>query len=478
VSGSLAGLLFAQVLYLGIGAGLLPLLGIAPTWGLLRHRFGLAYLVGVVVAGILAAHLALVDAPLGLVELTVLAAVALGLGWRRLRRTPSRTPKRSSTLTTPLAWANLAVTAAAALLVGALLGQATSAFAARPLKEWDGWAIWATKAKALYEFGGVYDPVFSSYEPVAHPVLLPALEAIGFRAMGAFDGTLIHVQLIGLAFGFAAAQWSLVGDRVPAAVLGMSQLALLSATPVLTQLSTNLADVPLAFFFALGVVSLGRFVLAGEGWTLVAAALFLGAAMLTKSEGLLFAAAAFLAAAAVLAAAREWRRLGHLAMSAAAAFAILVPWRIYLAANDLRNSEYRLSDALDPGYLADRSERVRPAVSRLWDQLWSAEWGVLPLVALAAIAAGALARRYRLAAFALLWPLLAFGGLVLVYWISVVPVELTLTWTAERVVVSLVVGAAALAPLLVGETFQATFPSAGTPAGGKPSGSLNARRRF
>ena len=281
MSGSLTGLVFAQMLYLVIGAGLLPLLGMAPTWELWLQRFGLAYMVGVAVVGILAAHLALVEAPLGLLELTVLALVTLVLGWRRLRRSPRPTPGRPSIARTPLERANLALAAAAVVLLGAILGQATRAYAARPLKEWDGWAIWATKAKALYEFGGVHDPIFSSYEPVAHPILFPSLEAIGFRAMGTFDGTLIHVQLIALAFGLAAAHWSLVGDRVPAGVLGASQLALLSATPVLTQLSTNLADVPLAFFFALGVVCLGRFLLVDERWTLVAAALFFGAAMLT-----------------------------------------------------------------------------------------------------------------------------------------------------------------------------------------------------
>ena len=453
MSGSLAGLLFAQVLYVAIGLGLLPLTGIAPTWGLWRLRFGLAYMVGVAAAGIMAAHLALVDAPVGLVELTVLGVVALALGWRRLRGTTSATPKRRWTLPRPVVWANVAFSVATALLLGALLGQATSAFAARPLKEWDGWAIWATKAKALYEFGGVYDPVFSTYEPVAHPILLPSLEAIGFRSMGAFDGTLIHVQLIALAFGFATALWWLLADRVPSGVLGVGLLSLLSATPVLAQLSTNLADVPLAFFCALGVVCLGRFVLTGEGWPLVLAALFLGAGMLTKSEGLLFAIAAFVAAGAVTAAARNWRDLGRLGLSAAGALAILLPWRIYLAANDLRNPEYRFSDALDPRYLADRTGRVGPAVSRLLDELWEPGWGALPILALVAVAAAALARSYRLAAFALLWPLLAFGGLVLVYWISVVPVELTLTWTARRVVVPLIVGAVALAPLLVGEAW-------------------------
>jgi hypothetical protein len=453
VRGSLGGLLVAQALYLALGAGLLPLLRIAPSRALLVRRLGLAYMVGVAFAGILAAHLALLDAPLGLLELTLMALVALALGWRRLRGTPADRP-RWRTPRTPLQWANLALGAAATAILGVLLVHATRAYAARPLKEWDGWAIWATKAKALYEFGGVHEAVFTSYEPVAHPILFPSLEAIGFRAMGAFDGTLIHVQLIALAFGFAAALWSLLGDRVPAAVLGAGLLALLSAAPVLAQLSSNLADVPLAFFCALGVVCLGRFILAGGGWTLVGAALFFGAAMLTKSEGLLFAAAAFAAAATVIAASREWRRLAHVGLAAAAALAVLLPWRLYLAVHDLRNAEYRLSDALDPGYLADRKERVRPAVSTLWDELWSAEWGLLPVLALVSIAAGLLARRSRLAAFALLWPVLAFGGLVLVYWISVVPVELTLTWTARRVVVSLLVGAAALAPLLVGEAWR------------------------
>ena len=159
----------------------------------------------------------------------------------------------------------------------------------------------------------------------------------------------------------------------------------------------------------------------------------------------------------MLAAGRDWIGVKRVALSAAAALAILLPWRLYLAAHDLRNPEYRLSDALDPGYLANRSERVRPAVSRLWDELWAGGWGLLVPLALVAVLAALLAGSRRLAAFALLWPALGFAGLVLVYWISVVPVELTLTWTAERVIATLVVGAAALAPLLVGEAWPAEW---------------------
>ncbi len=100
-------------------------------------------------------------------------------------------------------------------------------------------------------------------------------------------------------------------------------------------------------------------------------------------------------------------------------------------------------------------------MDRIAKNRWQVRLAAL-VIWLLGVAAGALARTYRLAAFALLWPLLAFGGLVLVYWISVVPVELTLTWTAPRIVVTLVVGAAALAPLLVAEAWRASTTSAET----------------
>lgn len=454
---SLAGLLVTQLLYLGVGAGLLPLLRIAPTRDAFTARLGLAYLVGVAAVGILAAHLALVDVPLGLLELTVLAALSLALGGRRLRRAPRAVQRRRS-----FSRANVAAGAAAVAATLLLLVHAARTFAVRPLVEWDGWAIWGMKARALYEFGGAFEPVFTTYPPLQHPLFLPSLEAIGFRAMGAYDGTLLHVQLIALAFGFAAALWGLLGDRVPPPVLGLTLLALLSASPVLKQLSTNLADIPLAFLVALGVAALGRNVLTGEGWPLVVAALFLGAAMLTKPEGTLFCAAVLLAALGAVATAGP-RRLFPVLAAGGAALAILLPWRIYLAVHGLENPEYSFSDLLRPGYLADRGERVSPAVHELWDSISASDWGLLVPLAVLSIAAALITRRYRLAGFAALWPILAFAGLVLVYWISVVPIELTLLWTAERTVTSLVIGSAALAPLLVAEAWGATGAGAGTP---------------
>jgi hypothetical protein len=177
------------------------------------------------------------------------------------------------------------------------------------------------------------------------------------------------------------------------------------------------------------------------------AAVMLGVATLTKPEGLLFAGAALVPFVLIA------RTRASLLTAAAVAF-ILAPWRIYTAAHGLTNPEYSLGDALDPSYLADRSERVRPAFAGVWHQVWSSGWAWLVPLALVGFAGALLARRWRLAGFAAAWALLSFGGIVLVFWISVVPVELTLKWAAYRTVASLVIGAAALAPLLAGEAWR------------------------
>jgi hypothetical protein len=440
------GLLLANALFFAIGAGLLPLLRIAPDRAALLERLPLAYPVGVAATGIIAAQLALIDVPLGLVELVVLAAVILFFGLRRVR---GASTSNRLLLAEPL-WGRL-VGAGALAVALVLLAHAWTTYEIRPLLEWDGWAIWGTKSRALYEFGGATGPVFTSdvYLPLQHPLLLPSLDAIDFRAMGTYDPTLVHVQLALLAFGFLLGFVSLLRDRVPLALVGASALAVLSAEPVLKQLSTGLADVPLAFFVALGLVGAGRWLASGERWALVAGTLFLGAAALTKSEGLFFALAALLALAPF-----AWSRRRELGVATGAVVAIVLPWRLFVSLRDLPLVEYRFRDAVSPGYLSDHADRVGPAVRGLGGELFSGEWGLLVPLVIAAVAAAVLARHYALAGFAVLWTALAFGGLVLVYWISTIPIDLALVWSGNRTIVTVVVGAAALAPLLAGAAWE------------------------
>jgi hypothetical protein len=449
LTGSLAGLLFANALYLVIGIALLPLLQIARTRTELTARLGLAYIVGVAATGALSAHLALIRVPVGLTELVVLALILAVTAWRRVRRLAAGPVDNSSHGGKWLVVASRIIGVAAFVVALVLLAHAFNAFSVRPLVEWDGWAIWAMKARALYDFGGVAHGVFTTapYGPLQHPLLLPSVEATGFRSMGAFDGTLIHVQLALLAFGFAAALWTLLRERVPAAFAGAAILAIVAADSTLRQLASNLADVPLAFFVALGVVALARMLLDGSAGLLPAAAVMLGAATLTKPEGLLFAAAALVPFVLIV-------RTRPALLTALAVALILLPWRIFVAAHGLENPEYSFGDALNPAYLADHSDRVRPALAGVWHHVWSSGWAWLVPFALVAFAAGLLACRWRLTGFAAAWGLLSFGGIVLVFWISVVPIELTLKWAAYRTVASLVIGAAALAPLLAGEAWS------------------------
>jgi hypothetical protein len=50
---------------------------------------------------------------------------------------------------------------------------------------------------------------------------------------------------------------------------------------------------------------------------------------------------------------------------------------------------------------------------------------------------------------------------VLVYWISTIPVDLALVWSGDRTIVTVVVGAAVLAPLLAGAAWDRRVSRAG-----------------
>ncbi len=98
MTGSLAGLLFANALYLAMGIALLPLLRIVRTREQLVSRLGLAYVLGVAAAGVLSAHLALIRVPVGLVELFAIALVLGIAAWRRIRNlSPERAAPRPRT---------------------------------------------------------------------------------------------------------------------------------------------------------------------------------------------------------------------------------------------------------------------------------------------------------------------------------------------------------------------------------------------
>jgi hypothetical protein len=440
----LAGLLGANALMLTAGLGALPLLGVARSWSQLLARSGLAYLCGIVIAGIVAANLALVRVSFGWIGLAVLAVLSAAAGARRLRGTERpRWPRPG--------WIALVGIA----LIVAVLVEYARAFAVAPLNRYDAWAIWALKGRALYEFGWADPAVFAGSEyrfaNLDYPLLLPSLEAIDFRAMGAFDTRLLHLQFLLLLVAGLLALAALLRDRVPTLLLWPSLVAVALSPAVFDQLLTAYADVPLALVFATGTAAAGRWLLTNERWALAVAALCFGGSLLTKNEGLLFVVAAFLGL--LLVAHRRWRAL---AIAAAADVVLLVPWQLYVRIYDLHDINYSLTDTFDFDHVGGRLG-VGPIAFRTLggEMLDPLQWGLLAPLFVVVLVAALVSGLRALPLYAVVWTGVSWLGLSWIYVITHFEYSSYLDSTKERVIASIVLGGAALTPLLASEAWAA-----------------------
>jgi hypothetical protein len=449
-------LLAANALMFAAGLGALPLLGVAKTWRELVTRSGIAYLCGIVIAGIVAAHLALVHVSFGWTGLGLLAAILLTAGGLRLRQTERPVWRRPG-------W----VTLAGIGLIAAVLVEYGRAFAIAPLNRYDAWAIWALKGHALYAFGWADPVVFAGdayrFANLDYPLLLPSLEAIDFRAMGAFDTEVLHLQFLLFLVAALLALAALLRDRVPPLLLWPSLLAVALAPTVFDQLLTAYADVPLALVFAVGVAAAGRWLVTSERWALALAALCFAGALLTKNEGTLFVVAAFLGLAVV--ARGRWRPL---AVAAAVDILVLLPWQVYVRVHELHDINYSLSDSFDVDHINGRLG-VGPIAFRTLgaEMIDPLQWGLLlPLFGVVVVAALLTGLR-ALPLYALVWPLVSWLGLSWIYVITHFEYSSYLDSTKERVIASIVLGGAALTPLLAAEAWATRGASARDPL---PSG--------
>jgi len=435
-------LLGANALMLVAGFGMLPLLGIARSWRLLFFRCGLAYLCGILLVGIVSAHLALVHVSFGWTGLGMLAALSLGLCTWRLKGTERPSWRRPG-------WID---TAGFAALV-ALMIDYGRAFRVAPLNRYDAWAIWALKGHALYAFGWADPVVFAGasyrFANLDYPLLIPSLEAVDFRTMGAFDTRLVHVQFLLFLVAALLALFALLRDRVPSLVLWLSLFALALAPAVFDQLLTAYADVPLALVFGVGVGAAGRWVITNERWALALASFCFAGALLTKNEGSLFVLAVFLGL--LVTAHTRWRAL---AVAASADLLLLLPWRIYVHSHQLHDINYSLGDSFDYGHVHSRLGVGPIAFRTLAEQMLDPQqWGLLVAIFAALLAAALVLGLRALPLFALVWTIVAWLGLSWIYVISHLEYSSYLDSTKERIVASIVVGSAALVPLLAAESW-------------------------
>jgi hypothetical protein len=424
------------------GFGLLPLLGAARSWAELWARSGLAWLCGLVTAGVVAANLALVHVSFGGTGLATLAVLAAAAGTWRLYGTDRPTVRRPT-------WLSLA---GAAILLGILVEYAR-AFTVAPLDRYDAWAIWALKGHALYAFGWADPAVFAGREyrfaNLDYPLWLPSVEALDFHAMGAFDTRVLHLQFLFFLAAALAALGALLRDRVPPVLLWCALLAVALAPAVFDQLLTAYADLPLALVFAVGAAAGGRWLLTNERWSLAVAALCFAGALLTKNEGSLFVLGAYLGL--LVAARARWRQI---AIAAAADVAVLLPWKTYVRIHDIHSINYSLADSFDIDHVRGRLGVARIAFRTLGGEMLDpGKWGLLPpLLALVVIGALVLGLR-ALPLYVIVLTLVSWVGLSWIYVISHFEYSSYLGSTKERVIASVVLAGGALLPLVASEAW-------------------------
>jgi hypothetical protein len=392
---SISGLLVYNVFVLGAGAGVL--------WGVRGWRWwtdfvrlaGVAYLLGFASLMILLTFEIVVGVPVNLatILLSGIVLVAVGLLVGRLRG-------QSSPALRPPGWRFPGLSLFSALFVAGIVVYFEGLFRADRLagtvREWDSWAFWMPRAKEIYFFGRL-EPEFLLLLPQrpSYPPGLATIQAGALHAAGSADTVSLHVQYWFFAVGFVAAVTGLLVRRVHHAILFPVLLLFLVAPSLVERITSTYADVPLGYLVAGAALLMVLWLEEQKTWQLATATLLLAGAMLTKREGMLFAACVLLAAFVASWSDRRllWRRL---AVAGFVAFALTVPWRIWFTAHGLPG------DGPDTGYLGSFTalERVWPSsklvVTTLFDQDL---WRFVPALAVAAVVLALLAGAWRISVY-------------------------------------------------------------------------------
>lgn len=383
---AVAGLVALNLFLLAVGLSILYALRGWASWRELLRLAGVAYMLGVAATGVLWTFELVIGISFGLATIigtgAALALVASVAGYRAGRRLPRLRMMRE------LPRLSL-VTAVFAAVTVVYLEAAFRAARLAGLYEFDAWAFWVPKAKAIYYFGGFDEQFFRELINQAYPPLVPVLQAAAFNFMGAPDVVTVHLQFWFLLAGFTAAVVGLLSGSVPPVFLWPPLLLMLVAPHVGGHFYHPTADFLLDELFAIAALLIALWLSDRKDWQLFAAGLLLAAVMLTKREGYAFAASAIVAALVVTARERRtaWPKLVVVGIVAAAT---TVPWRVLLVVRDLGGGG---PEAGGTGLFSnlDRAwPSLRLAISTLFDyHLWIVVTPLAIVAIVAAFAAGA-----------------------------------------------------------------------------------------
>ena len=452
---AIGGLLVFNILILGLGAGVL--------WGVRGWRWwtdfvrliGVAYVLGLSALMILATLELVIGIPVD--PLTMLLGgsgiVVAGIVAGRLRGFTAPGVR-------PPGWRFPRISVFVALFVAGIVVYFEALFRAERLagvaREWDSWALWLPKSKALY-LSGSLDPEYLRLLPQlpSYPPGPATIQAGAFHAMGSADTTTLHLQYWFIAIGFAVAVIGLLAPRVHHAILFPTLLALLVAPSLVDWVTTIYADLPMGYLIAVAALLLILWIEEEQSWQLAAATVLLAGAMLTKREGMLFAVCVLLAG--FVASFADRRRLWPRLLAAGlVALALVLPWRVWFTVHGFPATG---SDTAYDGIVSDL-DRLWPALEISFRTLVHQDlWHFAPLVGMSAIVLALLAGAWRLSAFAGTFLLAGIAAVTWVLWVNHVLALIHEDWALRRLTGTTFLVLGVLTPLLLHRAWQSAEPA-------------------
>jgi hypothetical protein len=455
MSGVVAGVVGLNLLILAVGycalAASLAGLSVAE-WA---SYAGVALLTGAGLLGVtlfVAAILGATTGPLALAITAALAgAVGLALRASRRARTWLAAPRSGARHRDVAVWEPAVATAACFGVVTVCVVALVGGFRSSPWLD-DAWGIWLPKGLALAEHGlderlFVPNGDYVFFEVPDYPLWWSALSGLDVRLAGGLDLRAMNAQLALLTVAFVAASARLLWGLVRPWLLWAGLLLLVASPELLRHTQSGMADLPLAIYLSLCLLAAAAWLASGRGFYLPLVFVFAATALATKTEGLP-QLLLFLAVVSALAVRTRPRRLAALWAATAAAFLTFVPWLAWRAANGIEG-RVPLSDALDPGYLADRTARIGRATEALTSHLAEpTEWLVVIPLALALSVAAAVRTRSAAWLAPALVVMAGFGFWTWAYWADGDEIGFVLGTSSYRVVDALVLSAGLAVPVL------------------------------
>jgi hypothetical protein len=317
----------------------------------------------------------------------------------------------------------------------------------------DAWTFYLPKGIELSRAGldqrlFVPNSNFAAFTGPDRPLWWSVIGGLDISAVGHIDLRAINGQMAVLYVAFAAAVTRLLWVHVRRAILLPAVLLALAAPELTAHTQSGGADLPLAFFFALGLLAASLWLTGPEPLLFFVFVVCTATALNTKNEATILVVG-FVLVGACFAWAQTGRRYLILIGGAALGFATLAPWLAWTRLHGVSNAALGPSE-LDPVHLWHTRDRVEPALRAVTHQMLEPrQWfGAVPLLIGASLAVAVRERR-------LAWlgpPAMVGVGLALlvwIYWAGSVELTFWLDTSAYRVVDSVMLATAVALPFVV-----------------------------